>query len=61
MLLQAIREHNVDVSRSVMVGDKLTDMEAARAAGVNTCILVSDTEPTAPADVMRVTRLSSLM
>ena len=60
MFLQAISEHNVDASRSIMVGDKLTDIEAARSAGVNTCILVSDKELTAPADVMRIKRLSSL-
>lgn len=34
MLLQAIAEWPVDVARSLMVGDKDADMEAARRAGV---------------------------
>lgn len=34
MLLRAMAEHRVDSARSVMIGDKPTDMEAARRAGV---------------------------
>lgn len=34
MLLQAIEEWPIDVPRSLMVGDKDADMEAARRAGV---------------------------
>lgn len=34
MLLRAIREWPVDLPRSIMVGDKDADMEAARRAGV---------------------------
>ncbi len=34
MLLRAIAEHPVDLSRSIMVGDKDGDIEAARRAGV---------------------------
>jgi D-glycero-D-manno-heptose 1,7-bisphosphate phosphatase len=34
MLLRAAEEMGIDLKRSVMVGDKATDMEAARAAGV---------------------------
>lgn len=34
MILRALREHPVDVVRSLMVGDKQADMEAARRAGV---------------------------
>jgi D-glycero-D-manno-heptose 1,7-bisphosphate phosphatase len=34
MLLRAIAEFHPDVERSFMLGDKPTDMEAARAAGV---------------------------
>lgn len=33
MLLQAARDHDVDLGRSYMVGDKLADIEAGRAAG----------------------------
>jgi D-glycero-D-manno-heptose 1,7-bisphosphate phosphatase len=34
MLLRAIAEHPVDLARSIMVGDKDGDIEAARRAGV---------------------------
>ena len=40
MLLQAATEHNIDLQRSYMIGDKLADIEAGEAAGCNT-ILVS--------------------
>lgn len=40
MLLQAIAEHNIDPTHSVMVGDKLSDIAAARAAAINTTVLV---------------------
>lgn len=40
MLLQAARELSIDLSRSVMVGDKLSDIQAGRAAGVGRCLLV---------------------
>ena len=34
LLLQAAQEHHLDLSRSLLVGDKLTDLQAAQAAGV---------------------------
>lgn len=34
MLLRAMAEHGVDPARAVMIGDKPSDMEAARRAGV---------------------------
>lgn len=40
MLLQAARTLAVDLSLSVLVGDKLSDIEAGRAAGVGRCLLV---------------------
>lgn len=40
MLLQAIHEHNIDVTKSLMLGDKAADMQAAAAAGVSRKILV---------------------
>ncbi|GLS82574.1 D-glycero-beta-D-manno-heptose 1,7-bisphosphate 7-phosphatase [Paraferrimonas haliotis] len=36
---------NIDMSRSIMVGDKLSDMQAAEAAGVTTRILVKSGKP----------------
>ncbi len=40
LLLRAARDHNIDLSRSVMIGDALTDMQAGQSAGVATRILV---------------------
>lgn len=40
LLLQATRELGLDPSRSVMIGDKLSDMQAARRAGVACGVLV---------------------
>ncbi|MBI4064637.1 MAG: HAD family hydrolase [Elusimicrobia bacterium] len=41
MLRQAAKEMNIDLSRSFMVGDRWSDMEAGRAAGCFT-ILIGD-------------------
>jgi len=40
MLLQAAQEHQIDISRSIMVGDALTDLQAGRAAGVRHAVMV---------------------
>jgi D-glycero-D-manno-heptose 1,7-bisphosphate phosphatase len=42
MLLRAAGEHHVDLGASVMVGDSLTDMQAAKAAKVGTSYLFGD-------------------
>lgn len=39
MILQAVEEFGVDLSRSVLVGDKPTDVEAGNAAGIISKIL----------------------
>ena len=39
MLLQAAQEHDLDLSRSVMVGDKESDIVAGRRAGVAASVL----------------------
>ena len=40
MLLEAQRLLNIDLSRSVFVGDKVSDLEAARKAGIPRAVLV---------------------
>ncbi len=40
MLLQAASAHNIDLSRSIMIGDALTDVQAGRNAGVAEAILL---------------------
>ncbi len=44
MLLRAARELGIDLHASLMIGDRLTDMEAARAAGVPTRFLLAGNE-----------------
>ncbi len=45
MLLTAAREHGLDLSRSLMFGDKEADVEAGRAAGVKATVLVRSGHP----------------
>ena len=40
MLLRAARELSLDMASSVIVGDRLSDVRAGRAAGVGRCMLV---------------------
>lgn len=41
MILRAAREYDIDLVTSVMIGDKESDAEAARAAGIGTIELVT--------------------
>ena len=45
MLLSAAAEAGLDLPASVMVGDKLADLQAGRAAGVARCVLVLSGKP----------------
>jgi D-glycero-D-manno-heptose 1,7-bisphosphate phosphatase len=44
MLLRAARELRLDLSQSVMVGDRCSDVAAANAAGLRQAFLLSGTE-----------------
>ena len=44
MILMAAKDHGLDLSKSVFVGDKRTDMEAGKSAGVGELFLFSETE-----------------
>jgi len=50
MILRAAEEHSLDLRRSILVGDKATDIEAGRAAGVGCCVLVLTGHPISDAD-----------
>jgi len=41
MLLKAAKEHDISLPDSLMVGDSLTDVQAAKSAGVGQCFLFS--------------------
>ena len=45
MLLRAARELTLDLAGSVIVGDRLSDVQAGRAAGVGRCVLVRSGHP----------------
>ena len=39
MIVQAAREHDIDLTHSFMIGDKMADVAAGRAAGCTTALL----------------------
>jgi D-glycero-D-manno-heptose 1,7-bisphosphate phosphatase len=41
MILRAVQEHGIDLSQSILVGDKDSDISAGRAAGVRACYLIA--------------------
>lgn len=41
MLLEIVSEHDIDISRSIMVGDKLSDMYAGQHVGIERCVLLA--------------------
>jgi D-glycero-D-manno-heptose 1,7-bisphosphate phosphatase len=41
MLLQAAREHDIDLSRSWMIGDAQTDLQAGNAAGTKSLLVLT--------------------
>jgi D-glycero-D-manno-heptose 1,7-bisphosphate phosphatase len=51
LILRAAREHSLDLGHSVLVGDKVTDIEAGRAAGVACCVLVLSGHPLSREDL----------
>ena len=57
MIFKAVSELTLDLTKSAMVGDKVSDMQAAHAAGIETCFHVTQGE-TAPGCIS-VTDLAS--
>jgi D-glycero-D-manno-heptose 1,7-bisphosphate phosphatase len=51
MLLHAARALGLNLARSVMVGDKASDLQAGRAAGAGRCLLVRSGQSIDPTDV----------
>ncbi|MFP3644424.1 D-glycero-beta-D-manno-heptose 1,7-bisphosphate 7-phosphatase [Paraburkholderia sp. SIMBA_054] len=50
MLLRAAAEHGIDLAASAMVGDSVTDMEAAKAAGIRYRFLIGEARQTSDHD-----------
>ena len=42
MIKQAVLDHQIDLASSILVGDKESDVQAGRAAGVARLFLVDD-------------------
>jgi D-glycero-D-manno-heptose 1,7-bisphosphate phosphatase len=45
MILRAAREHNLDLTQSLLIGDRCSDIAAAHAAGLRQAFLIAGTEP----------------
>ncbi len=60
MLRQAARDHHLDLSQSIMIGDALTDVKAGRAAGVSESVLVLTGRGQAQANLPEATELAPL-
>jgi D-glycero-D-manno-heptose 1,7-bisphosphate phosphatase len=52
MLLQAAREHNLDLSKSFMVGDRITDIIAGAHAGCRTVLLTTGAHELPPIETV---------
>ena len=50
MIVTAARDHHIDVSASLLVGDKASDIDAGRAAGVGRLFRVLSLDEMAPSD-----------
>ncbi len=47
MLLRAASEHGIDLTRSILIGDRCSDIAAANAAGLRQAFLIAGTETSA--------------
>jgi len=47
LITEAAQEHNIDLAQSVMVGDKLSDMELAHRAGMRSVLVLTGYGPVA--------------
>ncbi|HEY3488075.1 MAG TPA: HAD family hydrolase [Gammaproteobacteria bacterium] len=63
MLLDAASQHELDLKASFMVGDKLIDVQAGRAAGVKDCYFIRGKEELPPeyADIKQYDSLPALV
>ena len=59
MLLRAAREHDIDLKHSILVGDKLSDIEAGQRAGVGTLLFYAGEDERM--DAITVSRLSEVI
>lgn len=60
MILKASADHKIDLKRSILVGDRCSDIHAGAAAGILNLILLEGTEPTGCAEAPRHAVVSNL-
>lgn len=60
MLEAASRMYGIDLSTSVLVGDKVSDIQAGRAAGIGRCFLLRDVSGLAPGGAVVVRSLEEV-
>lgn len=53
MLLDAAKDWNIDLSNSIMIGDRESDVLAGKNAGVKTSVLIEQNKPYALLDVLK--------
>jgi len=66
MLLRAAEEHGLDLSRSLLIGDRWTDIAAGAVAGVPVRLLLNGTEdptlsPSTPHSALRIDSLTEAL
>ena len=61
MLLQAMAEHDIDLSQSLLVGDNISDMQAGLAAGVQLNLLLDNQGLHENVDMPRTHRITRLI
>jgi D-glycero-D-manno-heptose 1,7-bisphosphate phosphatase len=62
LLYKAAEDFNIDLSRSIFIGDSDTDVQAARAAGCEPVLFRSDAfpEPAAPTNLITAQRVTDI-
>ncbi len=55
MLLKAAHDLNIDLSQSILVGDKVSDIQAGNLAGLKSTVLVRSGHPISEEDCLRAT------
>ena len=59
LLLQAQRKYNIDLPRSIMVGDSAKDIECARNAGCGKAVLVKTGKDDAAEDMLKAKQIDA--
>ena len=53
MLIDAQKRHKINLSKSIIIGDKMSDIEAGKSAGLRLNILFAENKPSTHAVVIK--------